>query len=170
MGKSCHLFSRLLALALASTATVAFAEGSVFWWKGPDWGSFNDPANWDVGETGAGNPSNLIPGTEDAFAHTAAVKIDLGGNTYTVKRRAKDFTGATDDYKSGIDYVLHITNGTLVVTEHHSSLFFIEVWNGATYRFAGTTYSDAFNYATEARQNVHAGGRIEIPGPGHPGY
>ena len=35
-------------------AGVAFADGNVLWWKGADWGQFNNPANWDVGAVGGG--------------------------------------------------------------------------------------------------------------------
>ena len=158
------LIPRLLALAVAVAASVAFAEGKVFWWKGTDWGQFNDPANWDVGAEGEGNPDNRIPGADDAVAHSAAAKIDLGGNTYTIKRRAKDFTSASDDATSGI-YIaatLHLTNGTLVVTEQHGAKLNIEVWNGATYRFAGSLYTDAHAIWGEAVQKIHSGGRLEI--------
>lgn len=162
MNKSHYVFPRLLALAIAGTVTVAFAEGNVFWWKGPDWGSFNDPTNWDVGEAGAGNPSNLIPGAEDAVAHESDAKIDLGGNTYTIKRRAKDFTSSALASDYAIPYVLHLTNGTLVVTEHHTAKLNIEIWNGATYRFAGSTFTDAYSIWAEAEQKIHAGGRLEV--------
>ena len=156
------LIPGLLALAAAGVASVAFAEGSVFWWKGPDWGLFNNPANWDVGAAGEGNPDNRIPGADDAVAHSAAAKIDLGGNTYTIKRRAKDFTSSATANGVGIGETLHLTNGTLVVTEHHSAKLNIEVWNGATYRFTGSMYTDAHNIASEAVEKIHAGGRIEI--------
>ena len=157
--------SRLLALAVVGAASVVFADGNVFWWKGPDWGSFGDPANWDVGAEGEGNPDNRIPGADDAVAHSAAAKIDLGGNTYTIKRRAKDFTSTSDTYDPSSVYiaaVLHLTNGTLVVTEHHSAKLNIEMWNGATYRFTGTVYTDAHGIWAEAVQKIHSGGRIEI--------
>ena len=164
-GRHGILIPRLLALAVAVAASVAFAEGKVFWWKGADWGRFNDPANWDVGAEGEGNPDNLIPGADDAVAHSAAAKIDLGGNTYTIKRRAKDFTSTSDTYDPSSVYiaaVLHLTNGTLVVTEHHSAKLNIEMWNGATYRFTGTVYTDAHGIWAEAVQKIHSGGRIEI--------
>ena len=155
-GRHGILIPRLLALAVAVAASVAFAEGKVFWWKGADWGRFNDPANWDVGAEGEGNPDNRIPGADDAVAHSAAAKIDLVGNTYTIKRRAKNFTSASDDATSGI-YIaatLHLTNGTLVVTEQHGAKLNIEVWNGATYRFAGSLYTDAHAIWGEAVQKV----------------
>ena len=156
-----------LAAFVASAAMVtgvAFADGKVFWWKGADWGQFNNPANWDVDAEGEGNPDNLIPGADDAVAHSAVAKIDLGGNTYTIKRRAKDFTSKSDAYQAEyyIDKVLHLTNGTLRVTEHHSAKLNIEVWNGATYDFAGGTYQDAYNIYSEAVQKIHSGGKIAV--------
>ena len=116
------LIPGLLALAVAGVASVAFAEGNVFWWKGADWGLFNDPANWDVGAAGEGNPDNLIPGADDAVAHSAAVKIDLGGNTYTIKRRARDFTGKVDSAAESLASTLHLTNGTLKIGRAHAEL------------------------------------------------
>lgn len=158
------MFGKVLAVAAAAFTFTAFAEGKVFWWKGADWGKFDDPTNWDVGAQGAGNADNLIPGEEDAFAHSADAKIDLSGGTFTVKRRAPDFTCAADDKNFAIASTLHLTNGTLVVTEHHSAKLNIDVWNGATYRFNGSVYTDAHNVYPRAVQNIHSGGRIEIMG------
>ena len=157
-------FGRVIAVAAAAFASTVFAEGKVFWWKGADWGKFDDPANWDVGAVGNGNADNLVPGAEDAFAHDADAKMDLSGGTFTVKRRAPDFTCASDDKNFAIVSTLHLTNGTLVVTEHHSAKLNIDVWNGATYRFEGTLYTDAHSVYPRAVQNIHSGGRIEIIG------
>ena len=158
------MFGKVLAVAAAAFTSTAFAEGKVFWWKGADWGRFDDPANWDVGAVGNGNADKLVPGAEDAFAHNADAKMDLSGGTFTVKRRATDFTCAADDKNFAIVSTLHLTNGTLVVTEHHSAKLNIDVWNGATYRFEGTLYTDAHSVYPRAVQNIHSGGRIEIVG------
>ena len=61
----------IAACAAMAWVGVAFADGNVFWWKGADWGQFNNPANWDVDAEGEGNPDNLIPGADDAVAHSA---------------------------------------------------------------------------------------------------
>ena len=53
-------FGRVIAVAAAAFTSTAFAEGKVFWWKGADWGKFDDPANWDVGAVGNGNADNLV--------------------------------------------------------------------------------------------------------------
>ena len=158
------LVSSVILLATMISTSVVFAEGKVFWWKGSDWGRFDDPANWDVGRQGAGNDDNLIPGAEDAFAHSADAKIDLCNSTFKVLRRATDFTsGETIDNSTTVS-ALHLTNGTLVVTGHHSARLNIDVWNGATYRFEGSMYLDAHNLHSRAVQNIHNGGRIEIVG------
>lgn len=150
----------IFALMVLGAVSAAIAEGNVFWWKGPEWGRFDDPDNWDVGETGGGNPYRLVPGAEDAFAHASSAKIDLSGGSFTVKRRAKDLTSA--ETGKGISHVLHITNGTLKVTDHHSAKLNLEVWDGATYSFSGATYTDSHNISAEAEQEIHQGGRIEV--------
>ena len=172
MGEIAMLKKQIAKWAIAACAAmalvgVAIADGNVFWWKGADWGQFNNPANWDVGAEGEGNPDNLIPGADDAVAHSAVAKIDLGGNTYTINRRAKNFTSAVDATTLNginvyIDKVLHLTNGTLKVTQHHGAKLNIEVWNGATYDFAGTSYRDAYNIYSEAVEKIHSGGRIAV--------
>ena len=154
----------MILFAVMVSASAAFAEGNVFWWKGADWGKFDDPANWDVGAQGAGNADNLIPGEEDAFAHSADAKIDLSGGTFTVKRRAANLSSEETVNHASNAFTLHLTNGTLVVTGHHSAKLNIDVWNGATYRFEGTVYIDSHAISPKAVQNIHSGGRIEITG------
>ena len=161
------MFGKVLAVAAAAFTSTAFAEGKVFWWKGADWGRFDDPANWDVGAVGNGNADKLVPGAEDAFAHSADAKIDLSGGTFTVKRRAADLTSTETDKdasRSTTPCTLHLTNGTLVVTGHHAAKLNIDVWNGATYRFEGPIYIDSHAISPKAVQNIHSGGRIEITG------
>ena len=72
---------RLFAISVSVAACAALADGKVFWWKGADWGMFDDPANWSVGAEDAGNPDGLVPGAEDAFAHSANAKVDWSRST-----------------------------------------------------------------------------------------
>lgn len=159
----------MIALAAQIALCVQFAradDGQLFFWKGASWGKFDDPANWDVGAQGSGNPDSLIPGENDVFDFASYADIDLNGKTFTVKRRGKDLTSSdVQNAGSAASWAyLNLTNGTLVVTGHHSKRLNFNIWNGATYRLAGA-YADAYGLPDESRQTIHSGGRFEVVKP-----
>lgn len=77
---------------LLSLSAMANA-GSAFYWKGSDWGSFADPANWTVGAADFpyadtdGNPSVRIPGAGDWIFPVTDItyNLDLGGGDYVIE-------------------------------------------------------------------------------------
>lgn len=139
------------------------SEGRVFFWKGETWGKFDDPANWDVGERDGGNPDQLIPGENDVFDITAYAYIDLNGKTFTVSRRCKDLSlwNAREASPTANWAYLTLTNGTLVITGHHSKKLNFDIKSGTTYRIAGS-YTDSYASAGEAYQTIRSGGRLEV--------
>ena len=106
----------VVALFSSDMLSLHAADSAVFFWKGPTWGKFNNPDNWDVGAQGNGNPGNRIPGEDDTFDFARNAYIDLDGKTFTVKRRSKDLTSGADGGVTASYTYLNLTNGTLVVT------------------------------------------------------
>ena len=74
---------KIVAVAACALAGVALAANT-FYWKldGSTWGDPNNPANWDVGSAGGGNPSSLVPSSADSI-YTGSYLFDLNGGSLT---------------------------------------------------------------------------------------
>ena len=120
-----------VAASLFAFDVVAAMSGDVYYWKGGDWGDFGTAANWSVGSVDSDVTG--VPGPNDMIYVAGTMKIDLGGQTYTVAGagQKKD----THDVVDGLGEYLHLTNGTLNVSSFIAKFLYPTVWEGASLNF-----------------------------------
>ncbi len=149
-----------LAVAFASQTVSA---ASTFHWKldSSTWGDPNDPANWDVGSAGGGNPSGLVPSSADSI-YTGSYLFDLAGGSLTAGTIM--YVGVSWDALR----TFQVTNGTFTLaTKMQTRSVHMDIWAGGKVVFpAGSTWfrGDGMGNDRYGVDVVHAGGRLELLG------
>ena len=151
---------KIVAVAACALAGVVSAANT-FYWKldGSTWGDPNNPANWDVGSAGGGNPSSLVPSSADSI-YTGSYLFDLNGGSLTA--------GTIMYVNWDALRTVQVTNGTFTLaTKMQTRSVHMDIWDGGKVVFpAGSSWirGDGMGNDRYGTDVIHAGGRLEICG------
>ena len=143
----------------------AFAADEVpaYWQCGSNWGLFDEPNNWKIGDPETGSAG--VPGAGNYIwitptsGQTTPMKFDLGGGTCVVGGMST-LNATAYDVANGRAMTLSVTNGTMTISGHVCGKINFEVWNGATFRLS-TDVKRQWDSSTPQTVSVHSGARFE---------